>query len=76
LYTHNNGDQWLLVGVYVDDLIITGGNQSTIEKFKVEMKVNFKMTDLGLQFLKKFQDESQFQPCYEVKQGNDAISLS
>jgi hypothetical protein len=34
------------VGVYVDDLVITGSNG--IEKFKSEMKKMYKMSDLGL----------------------------
>ena len=38
----------LLVGVYVDDLVITGSNSSTIEAFKLEMMEQFKMSDLGL----------------------------
>lgn len=38
----------LLVGVYVDDLVITGSNSSNIVKFKLEMKNMFQMSDLGL----------------------------
>ena len=37
-----------MVGVYVDDLIITGGSQVDIDKFKLEMQSTFKMSDLGL----------------------------
>ena len=37
-----------MVGVYVDDLIITGGSQVDINKFKLEMQSTFKMSDLGL----------------------------
>jgi hypothetical protein len=37
----------LLVGVYVDDLIITGGDSSKVEKFKKEMMHLFLMSDLG-----------------------------
>ncbi|WVZ59800.1 LOW QUALITY PROTEIN: hypothetical protein U9M48_009898 [Paspalum notatum var. saurae] len=35
------------VSVYVDDLLITGEQQTEIEAFKVEMKKLFKMSDLG-----------------------------
>ena len=34
--------------VYVDDLIIAGGNQVDIDTFKDQMKATFKMSDLGL----------------------------
>lgn len=34
--------------VYVDDLVITGGNPRDISTFKEEMKATFKMSDLGL----------------------------
>ena len=36
------------MGVYVDDLVITGGNPQDISAFKEEMKATFKMSDLGL----------------------------
>jgi hypothetical protein len=39
-------EEKLIVGVYVDDLIIT--RHSGINKFKVEMKEMFSMSDLGL----------------------------
>ena len=42
----NNGGR-LLVGVYVDDLIITGTTPAEIRRFKEEMKTQFKMSDLG-----------------------------
>jgi len=38
----------LLVGVYVDDLIITGPNRAGIDEFKKEMMSSFSMSDLGL----------------------------
>ena len=38
----------LLVGVYVDDLIVTGARKSHILHFKNQMKELFEMTDLGL----------------------------
>jgi hypothetical protein len=38
----------LLLGVYVDDLIITGSSTSAITKFKEEMSTRFSMSDLGL----------------------------
>jgi hypothetical protein len=38
----------LVVGVYVDDLIITGSDRDNIRSFKEEMASVFKMSDLGL----------------------------
>ena len=38
----------LIVGVYVDDLIITGPSSTSIDSFKKEMMSSFSMTDLGL----------------------------
>jgi hypothetical protein len=39
---------YTLVGVYVDDLIITGSSSVNIVAFKEEMKRSFSMSDLGL----------------------------
>jgi len=46
VYTRKEGN--LTVGVYVDDLIITGGCIRDIDKFKSQMKGLFRMSDLGL----------------------------
>jgi hypothetical protein len=43
----NNGN-FLMVGVYVDDLIITGPSQESITAFKHQMMKSFSMSDLGL----------------------------
>jgi hypothetical protein len=40
--------QKLIVGVYVDDLVITGSCGAEIGQFKAEMKNSFRMSDLGL----------------------------
>jgi len=48
VYLRGSGDHRLVVGVYVDDLVITGGNDNDISKFKEEMKSKFQMSDLGL----------------------------
>ena len=44
----NQGKGNLIVGVYVDDLIITGECIQDIDKFKSQMKKLFSMSDLGL----------------------------
>ena len=48
MYTHDHSKQRLIVGVYVDDLIITRGNMEVLERFKKEMSKNFEMSDFGV----------------------------
>jgi hypothetical protein len=38
----------MIIGVYVGDLIITNISRDNINIFKLEMKSNFQMSDLGL----------------------------
>ena len=45
VYRRSNQDGFLLVGVYVDDLIITGSSKASIEQFKKEMMGRFSMSD-------------------------------
>ena len=47
LYTRRWGMEELIVGVYVDDLIITGAHTEDIGSFKREMVACFRMSDLG-----------------------------
>lgn len=48
VYAQGQRTHRLLVGVYVDDLIITGSDVVEIDRFKAEMKSLFRMSDLGL----------------------------
>lgn len=48
VYKRRTKNYVLLVGMYVDDLIITGSHPEDIESFKNEMKHLFSMSDLGL----------------------------
>ena len=48
VYRRGDESTFLLVGVYVDDLVITGTNEGLISEFKEQMKTLFKMSDLGL----------------------------
>jgi hypothetical protein len=48
MYRHNLDDDILLVGVYVDDLVIIGSSLAAVEEFEEEMKRAFLMSDLGL----------------------------
>jgi hypothetical protein len=48
IYRWGNGGNALLVGVYVDDLVITGTKNAEVPAFKEEMKTTFQMSELGL----------------------------
>ena len=48
IYRRKNRNSFLLVGVYVNDLIISGPDVKGIRVFKSEMKKKFSMSDLGL----------------------------
>lgn len=67
LYTRRSGSQLVVVGMYADDLVITGTNSCDIDKFKAEMASEFKMSDLGL---------LRYYLGIEVKQSSKGISLN
>jgi hypothetical protein len=48
IYRQGNGGNVLLVGVYVDDLLITGTKDTEVAAFKEEMKATFQMSDMVL----------------------------
>jgi hypothetical protein len=48
MYKRGKDNDRLLLGIYVDDLLITGANKAIIANFKLQMKGLFKMSDLGL----------------------------
>jgi hypothetical protein len=47
-YRRRRGHFVVLVGVYVNDLIITSMEEAEVEAFKAQMKTTFQMNDLGL----------------------------
>jgi hypothetical protein len=47
IYRRGNGENVLLVGVYVDDLVITDTKDAEVAAFKEEIKATFHMSDLG-----------------------------
>jgi hypothetical protein len=67
IYCHGGKGERLIVGVYVDDLVITGSNNRSIQKFKQEMSDVFRMSDLSL---------LTYYLGVEVKQNVDGISLT
>ncbi|XP_042756658.2 retrovirus-related Pol polyprotein from transposon TNT 1-94 [Lactuca sativa] len=48
VYTRTKNGSSLIIGIYVDDLLVTGSNPENIKEFKKEMKARFEMSDLGL----------------------------
>ena len=66
IYRRGNGGSALLVGVYVDDLVITGAKDAEVAAFKEEMKATFQMSDLG---------HLSFYLGIEVHQGDSGITL-
>ena len=66
LYTRRRGKEELVVGVYVDDLIVNGAREEDIYGFKREMAARFKMSDLGA---------LSYNLGIEVRQGKEHISL-
>ncbi|KAK2630796.1 hypothetical protein QOZ80_UnG0725510 [Eleusine coracana subsp. coracana] len=67
IYCRGSGVERLIVGVYVDDLVITGTCGSIIREFKKQMADLFKMSDLGL---------LSYYLGLEVTQSEQGISLS
>lgn len=66
VYRRGKGGNALLVGVYIDDLVITGSKEEEVEEFKAQMKATFQMSDLGL---------LSFYLEIEVHQDSSGISL-
>ena len=66
LYVKHEGTNTLIISLYVDDLLIIGSNPKQINKFKLEMKKIFEMTDLGL--MSYFFD-------IEIKQTQDEVFI-
>jgi hypothetical protein len=66
IYRRGNGGNTLLVGVYIDDLVITGTKDIEVVAFKEEMKATFHMSDLGL---------LSFYLGIEVHQGDSGIMI-
>lgn len=48
LYLKSNGNDIILLVLYVDDIIIKGNETHAIEKIKSNMCIVFEMTNLGL----------------------------
>ena len=47
IYIYNQNSYLIFIGVYVDDLLITGNNEREIKKLKEKLADEFKIKDLG-----------------------------
>jgi len=66
VYKRGTGNSAVVLGVYVDDLIVTGENPGEIDLFKKQMTSEFDMSDLGL---------LSFYLGIEVEQQKDHITI-
>ena len=66
LYTWQRGKEEIVVGVYVDDLIVTGARTEDINSFKHEMAACFRMSNLGALY---------YYLIIEVRQGKEELTL-
>ena len=67
VYMRGKSQNRLMVGIYVDDLIITGGDDVELKAFKEDMKKQFQMSDLGT---------LSYYLGIEVCQGSSGITIS
>ena len=60
------GKEELIIGVYVDDLIVTGARTEDLNSFKHEMAARFRMSDLSA---------LSYYLGIEVRQGKEELTL-
>lgn len=75
VYTRGTGPRRLIVGVYVDDLVITGGHSNELKQFKEEMKNTFQMSDLGLLHYYLGLEVNQIKTGITISQGAFALKI-
>lgn len=66
VYIRGKGIDAVIIGVYVDDLIVTGADPGDIQAFKQQMMGEFEMSDLGL---------LTYYLGIEVDQGEEGITI-
>lgn len=66
VYVKREDKETVIIGVYVDDLLITGSSMTVINRFKDQMNKEFEMSDLG---------KLSHYLGIEVDQGKDCIEL-
>jgi hypothetical protein len=75
IYCRGTRSERLVVGVYVDDLVITGSSVESIKKFKLQMTEMFKMSDLGLLTYYLGIEVKQEDQGMTLSQGNYALKI-
>lgn len=68
VYTKREKEEVVIVGVYVDDLLITGTSLAVIQHFKNQMSTKFDMSDLGKLSHYLGIEVMQNKECIELKQ--------
>jgi hypothetical protein len=68
MYTHGYGtDSWIMIALYVDDLIIAARSERHLTKIKRQLEDNFEMQDLG---------ELKYCLGLEITRGKDTMHIS
>jgi hypothetical protein len=75
VYTRVEGRAAVLIGVYVDDLIVTGDDPKQIQAFKQQMTKQFEMSNLGLLSYYLGIEVSQQERCLTLKQTGYAVKV-
>ena len=75
VYTRKEGENNLIVAVYVDDLLVTGNNVSDIDRFKEQMSQRFDMTDMGMLNYYLGIEVEQSKGCIKLKQSGYARKI-
>ena len=75
VYTKGEGKSCLIIAVYVDDILITGGSAEAIKDFKVRIGKVFEMTDLGKLSYYLGIEVSQGEGFIELKQSSYAKKI-
>ena len=68
VYTRGVGKTRVILGVYVDDLIVTGGDPAELATFKKQMTSEFEMSDLGLLSFYLGIEVEQKEDCTTIRQ--------
>ncbi|KAG8472893.1 hypothetical protein CXB51_034862 [Gossypium anomalum] len=71
----NKTETQLVVSLYVDDLLVTGGDEVDLAEFKTKMKQTFEMTDLGLMTYFLGMEVNQAQGGIFLKQESFALKV-
>lgn len=75
VYTRKDGEDYLIVAIYVDDILVTGNSVQMIDRFKREMNQKFDMTDMGKLKYYLGMEVEQEKGCIKLKQTGYAKKL-